>query len=563
VTTHELPPALRPWSESLSFLTVEAAVHIGPLVRRLDALVRRHDATTARLGEPDGFGGLTTKGHPERLLLSEWLLAEELPLEFMRRAAQNELLHINPVFRAAQPEGRVAVFCDVGPEQLGAARLVQLATLIVLHRRSRARGTDLMLGVSGAPATKWHGSELPELYTTWRRSREPAAPLREELEARQEAVDDKDELWVLAGDTLARAASAPLLLHTRETGWDAQGVTSVEVRFEGRATTLAVPPGRVSVQALRGAALRRHFVAKPGRETPGGALSAPLFPSHDRRLLLRGERPEDILVVSVPAEASGGARPKLYRFAGPVAAVTSLGGTRLVALVLHGDRLKGQVIGNKIGNAGTVDVALDDLGITVDALDLLNLPPLFFDRGDLLAEFAGEWWRLPVGGERPRLDDGTVTVGPAAQLDHPSRVRIDPSGRLKLNYDRTVAETVDAARLQAHAGDEWVAWTDGEDWRMSGRGFDPMRIDGTSLDTVLGAVFRADDRRHPALVGRSGDQWFLEEERDSTPLDACNGPALAHALHSRLGVMAIQRDPQSVQLIKLETGETLIEVHVG
>ena len=253
MTTSELPPALRPWSESLAFLTVEAAVHIGPLVRRLDALVRRHDANAAGQGEPDGYGGLTTRGHPERLLLSEWLLAEELPLEFMRKAAQRELLHINPVYRSAQPEGRVAVFCDVGPEQLGAARLVQLAALIVLHRRALTRQTELVLGVSGARPELWHGGELPEIYTAWRRSREPSTPQREELTERQATLDVKDELWVLAGDSLAQHADAPLLLHTRETGWDEESVTTVEVRFEGRGTTLTVPPGPVSVQALRGA----------------------------------------------------------------------------------------------------------------------------------------------------------------------------------------------------------------------------------------------------------------------------------------------------------------------
>ena len=145
----ELPPALRPWAESLAFLTVEAALHIGPLVRRLDALVRRHDATHAAQGEPDGYGGLTNRGHPERLLLSEWLLAEELPLEFLRRAASRELLHINPTFRTPQPEGRVAVFCDVGP---GPARRRPAGPARGADRPAPARAdarVGALVGVSG------------------------------------------------------------------------------------------------------------------------------------------------------------------------------------------------------------------------------------------------------------------------------------------------------------------------------------------------------------------------------------------------------------------------------
>ena len=117
--TSDLPPGLQPWAPSLAFLSVEAALHLGPLVRRIDALVRRHDAHAAAEGEPDGYGDLTRRGHPEQLLLSEWLLADEVPLEFMRRAAARELLHVARATRAPQPRGSVAVLADTGPDQVG------------------------------------------------------------------------------------------------------------------------------------------------------------------------------------------------------------------------------------------------------------------------------------------------------------------------------------------------------------------------------------------------------------------------------------------------------------
>jgi hypothetical protein len=196
--------------------------------------------------------------------------------------------------------------------------------------------------------------------------------------------------------------------------------------------------------------------------------------------------------------------------------------------------------------------------MTADALDFVNLPPLFFDRGDLLCEFSGEWWRLPVNGERPWPDDGTIAVGPGHQLDQPGRARLD-QGILLLNYDRTITDKVEPSGLRAIAGDGWLAWTDGDRWQVKGAGFEPARFSALASDDVLGVVLL---NRQPALVYNSDGHWFMEGE-ERVPLEACEGPALGLALHSHLGVMAIQRDPQSVQLIQLDTGETLIEVHVG
>lgn len=328
----ELPPGLRPWAESLAFLTVEAALHLGPLVRRIDTLVRRHDAGDAERGEPDGYGGLSTRGQPEQLLLSEWLLADELPMEFLRRAASRELLYVRPVARASRPRGKVAVLFDAGPDQLGAARLVQLAALVVLHRRALARGTGLVVGVLGEPAEDWRGGELPEQFAVWRDARRSQAPTAPELQARADAVDDDDELWVMAGVPLAAAAPGHrLLLSTREAAWDEAGPTSVELRFEARSTVLALPTGPVSVQALRGHSLRRSHGDVASVAT--GALSCPAFASNDRRLLLRGDTPEEIVVAPVPTTSSGGeARLRTHRFSGPVIAAASLG-RRLVALV--------------------------------------------------------------------------------------------------------------------------------------------------------------------------------------------------------------------------------------
>jgi hypothetical protein len=349
--TSDLPPGLQPWAPSLAFLTVEAALHLGPLVRRLDALVRRHDAHAAAAGEPDGYGGLSRRGQPDQMLLTEWLLADEVPLEFMRRAAARELLHVARAMRAPRPRGRVAVVADTGAEQVGAPRLVQLAALVVLHRRAKARGSELILGLTGEPADRWREGELADQFERWRAAHHGLLPTREHVEARARRLDDEDELWILAGESLAAdCGERKLVLTTRETAWRADGTASVELAFEGRRTTLVVPPGPVSVQTLRGRMLRRRDAA--ARQAVDGPLSCPSFAGGDRRLLFRGDSARELVVTTVPTTATGGAgRSRRHQLGGLVVAAASLS-RRLVALVQRGDELRCVVVGKRLGPRG-------------------------------------------------------------------------------------------------------------------------------------------------------------------------------------------------------------------
>src|SRR5262249_11591655 len=237
------------------------------IVRSIDSIVRGEDAGAAMQGDPDGSGGLSTRGDPERMVLSEWLLAEEVPMEFLRRAVNRGLLHIAPVARSPQPRGRVAVVFDVAEEQLGACRLVQLAALIVLHRRAAARGCELAIATTGDPPDVWHVGEMPELFAAWREGRH--SPVNDQRQ-RLEGLDGEDELWVLCGEASTKAwPRTALVMRLAEMDWNADGVTTVEIRFEGRRTSLALPEGPVAVATLRGAAMRRQ----PGRQLTGAAGS--------------------------------------------------------------------------------------------------------------------------------------------------------------------------------------------------------------------------------------------------------------------------------------------------
>jgi hypothetical protein len=147
-----LPRALAHWAPHLGIFPRDLAVSLGPVLHRLSFAVgplqvKRHQAD----GEPDGYDGLTRRGSYERLLTSEWLLAEEAPEEFVRRAAAGEHLFLRQA-RPVPAASRVsaAVF-DAGPDQLGSPRIAQLAALIVLSRRAEAAGVRFAWGILQEP----------------------------------------------------------------------------------------------------------------------------------------------------------------------------------------------------------------------------------------------------------------------------------------------------------------------------------------------------------------------------------------------------------------------------
>src|SRR5579863_2548513 len=83
MTAIELPRALAPWAEYLDIFPREVVVALGPIVQRLDAAIGPlRLRSRSGQGEPDGIDGLARRGTYERLLLTEWLLADEMPDEF-------------------------------------------------------------------------------------------------------------------------------------------------------------------------------------------------------------------------------------------------------------------------------------------------------------------------------------------------------------------------------------------------------------------------------------------------------------------------------------------------
>ena len=107
-------------------------------------------------------------------------------------------------------QGEHVVLVDAGPQQHGVPRLVQLAILIVVKRRSSAAGSGLRVGILGDPADRWLVGVLGHVLTTWRQRRQPTGPTVGDIEARLVALTAEgststtaDHLWLVAGPTLA------------------------------------------------------------------------------------------------------------------------------------------------------------------------------------------------------------------------------------------------------------------------------------------------------------------------------------------------------------------------
>ena len=138
--TLQLPDSLAPWRRELSMFPPELAIELGGMVRRLASAIGPPIAARHRGDDPDGYDGIAHTGPYDRMLQSEWLLADEMPDEFLRRAIMREQLFFRIARRSPLDELLSVALFDAGPTQLGAPRVVHLALLVVLSQRCAERG---------------------------------------------------------------------------------------------------------------------------------------------------------------------------------------------------------------------------------------------------------------------------------------------------------------------------------------------------------------------------------------------------------------------------------------
>lgn len=321
-----LPAALAAWADELAALPIEFALALAPWVGRLALVVGpMAERRSLRAGEPDGFTGLARRGSYERLVASEWALAEHFPDEFVRRAAAGEHLFHELARRSHHGAQRAVAIVSAGPGQLGAPRLAQLALLVVLARRARVAGADFAWGVLEDPTrTLTVGVDVDAVTRL--------------LAARTTRCDDGDadawaaaladerggEAWWIGGAaelTAARAAGARTIEIVDVLEPDVRALDVVVAhRGVARRVRLALPDDDACARLLRapvpGAAGRRTA------QTAGRA-TAIQFGAGGRRLLvtLDSGRVECWPVPNSPRDVIGRARPWIPTTAAPLVAL--------------------------------------------------------------------------------------------------------------------------------------------------------------------------------------------------------------------------------------------------
>lgn len=99
-----------------------------------------------------GLGEIKSRGHYENLLLSEWLLFEDEPDEFLRRAVTHEHLFLAPTPEEQKSNNAIIALFDEGILQLGHMRLVHLVMMLLLAHRAYKQQSQFYWGIIQQPA---------------------------------------------------------------------------------------------------------------------------------------------------------------------------------------------------------------------------------------------------------------------------------------------------------------------------------------------------------------------------------------------------------------------------
>jgi hypothetical protein len=229
----------RRWWDQLDFLAPDVRRDYGRLLTQLERGFSLA-AAAPQVGDPAGWAGLSRRGSWERLVTSEWALAELAPDEFVRRASQGELAYWQ-LAQESQKRGRM-IWCwvDVGPDQLGACRIVQLALLFLFQHLCQASGGSLCWGMIQTPQKGYDqlGGEEVQHYLR-SRSLDPGRRPPEPPQGMQS--------WCIG---------SPSWLTQVPTGYQRVGLhqvgsQTVDLHYRQRRVSLQMPPPERAIRLLR------------------------------------------------------------------------------------------------------------------------------------------------------------------------------------------------------------------------------------------------------------------------------------------------------------------------
>lgn len=291
-----LPPALAAWAEPLSLFPPELALSLGQCIRRLAQAIGPLPRPAEEISnDPNGYEGLSRRGSYERLLISEWLLADEAPEEFLRRAAQREHAFLALSFHRPGGSRRSLVLFDAGPELIGEPRIGQLAALVVLSQRARRDGAAFGWGVLQDDRQQVTEEVTPASILRLLFSRTARPARAEDAQEWAKAAGEPlaaDDLWVVGSPrTIAVGGPAAGRIELDDPLEPGKRDLLATIRRKGaapRAMELPLPAHPDCVRLLRDPfSVRRAATrASPSLDRPPPATGI-AFAQNGRRLLVR------------------------------------------------------------------------------------------------------------------------------------------------------------------------------------------------------------------------------------------------------------------------------------
>jgi len=551
-----LPPALQPWAEELAHLAPEVVLSLGPMIRRISATLGPL-GTRQRLGEgePDGFEGIARRGPYDRLLISEWALAEEVPEEFLRRAIASEHLFLAERRLVPAASRRAVVLLDAGPDALGMPRLAQVAALAALRRRARLAGAHfawgLLQGQGLAPDLD------PAALARLAQGRTLQPPTRAHLEAWLKEVGppaEPDDLWLVGGAALARLEPPGHWLSIDDPCCPPDGQLELCLHLAGgpQRLSLQVPPEDQAVGLLR--ALWRPPVPPP-TPAPGLRPERGFHLSWDGRRLITVNDRGDLVALHVPnsvkaARKQPPGRPRRVPVLPDSEVVAGGSAGKLVFALMVVEEEDLLLTGTNLHRA--LGLATLHLPEGLASLHMVRTPR---GREYLLTDGKGACWRLGERGTEP-LRPSTVRV-----------LAVDPDGVW-------VHDPARGLRREPHFGTFEAPWTpvtgrvlvrgpemamqdaDGR-WRVLGG--KPFSVEP---DTVEGLV----DHRSPAhLLCLSQDRRRLTVRLDASIAVVAQReePIVAVSTAGSGAAVAILDASGSIEVIDVDHHEPLLRLAPG
>ncbi|MCB9538493.1 MAG: hypothetical protein H6704_19760 [Myxococcales bacterium] len=521
----ELAPHLQAWAAELAGYDPALALSLADPLRRLAAAL----GPVPRLaptgeGEPAGFDGLTRRGDPAHLLLSEWLLADDVPDEFLRRAVDGELAFLAPRRVDAVHARRGVALFDGGPDQIGAPRLLHVVALLVLARRTRLGGGAFQWGLLQDADRRLMVHVTPAAARHLQRARAATQAAPAHLAGWLDALGPlgaEDDLWLVGGPSLDALGGPGSRLRITEVLDPDEDALEVQVlRGGARARTLRLPlPDDATATRLLRHPLRQPTVT----DAASGVPTALALSANASRALCLDDTGALVAhhVPNAPVKRAG-ALGRVRRLA-PWPGFTMLGGA--------------------YWKRKTVALSADDAKVVLArggaVLSMFERPP-DFEAGEGFVALAqhsaqnpeavyylaprGRLWRVPAHGELPLRvwSEGVVATAVGGAL------LVEPDAPVRLCYRRfdgsipkPIATTARAA--EAVLGQGQAAWPDeAGQWHVTGVWTDapPTPIDVPPGARVLGVPDYGPPRLWVAdadgvtvrLVGEAGEMGRVTAE---------------------------------------------------